>query len=82
VFLVIDFIASTIAFMLERPVARRKRDWWLLAHVWLQRFAYRQLFSIVLIKTLKRAMEGGAFSWDKLDRTATVRAPVRRKVAT
>jgi cellulose synthase/poly-beta-1,6-N-acetylglucosamine synthase-like glycosyltransferase len=82
VFLVIDFIASTIAFMLERPVARRKRDWWLLAHVWLQRFAYRQLFSIVLIKTLKRAMEGGAFSWDKLDRTATVRAPVRRKVTT
>jgi peptidoglycan-N-acetylglucosamine deacetylase len=80
VFLVIDFIASTIAFMLERPVARRKRDWWLLAHVWLQRFAYRQLFSIVLIKTLKRAMEGRAFSWDKLDRTATVRAPVRRKV--
>ncbi len=79
VFLVIDFIASTIAFMLERPVARRKRDWWLLAHVWLQRFAYRQLFSVVLIKTLKRAMEGGAFSWDKLDRTATVKAPQPRK---
>ena len=79
VFLIIDFIASTIAFMLERPVARRKRDWWLLGHVWLQRFAYRQLFSVVLIKTLKRAMEGGAFSWDKLDRTATVRAPLARK---
>ena len=79
VFLIIDFIASTIAFMLERPVARRRRDWWLLAHVWLQRFAYRQLFSVVLIKTLKRAMEGGAFSWDKLDRTATVKAPLPRK---
>jgi cellulose synthase/poly-beta-1,6-N-acetylglucosamine synthase-like glycosyltransferase len=79
VFLVIDFIASAIAFMLERPIARRKRDWWLLAHVWLQRFAYRQLFSVVLIKTLKRAFEGGAFSWDKLDRTATVRAPLARK---
>jgi peptidoglycan-N-acetylglucosamine deacetylase len=79
-FLLIDFVASSIAFMLERRVARRKRDWWLLGHVWLQRFAYRQLFSVVLIKTIKRAMEGGAFSWDKLDRTATVRAPVRRKI--
>jgi hypothetical protein len=27
-----------------------------------------------LIKTLKRAIEGGHFSWDKLERTATVRA--------
>lgn len=79
VFMIIDFIASTIAFMLERRIARRKRDWWLLGHVWLQRFAYRQVFSVVLIKTLKRAMEGGAFSWDKLDRTATVRAPGTRR---
>jgi hypothetical protein len=47
----------------------------LLGHVWLQRFAYRQLFSLVLIKTLKRAAEGGAFAWDKLERKATVQAP-------
>jgi cellulose synthase/poly-beta-1,6-N-acetylglucosamine synthase-like glycosyltransferase/spore germination protein YaaH/peptidoglycan/xylan/chitin deacetylase (PgdA/CDA1 family) len=73
-FLVIDFIASTIAFSLERPRPGTRRDWWLLGHVWLQRFAYRQLFSVVLIKTLKRAVEGGHFSWDKLERTATVRA--------
>jgi hypothetical protein len=43
--------------------------------VWLQRFAYRQLFSLVLIKTLKRALEGGTFSWDKLERKATVQTP-------
>jgi cellulose synthase/poly-beta-1,6-N-acetylglucosamine synthase-like glycosyltransferase/peptidoglycan/xylan/chitin deacetylase (PgdA/CDA1 family) len=73
-FLVIDFIASVIAFSLERPRPGTRRDWWLLGHVWLQRFAYRQLFSVVLIKTLKRAIEGGHFSWDKLERTATVRA--------
>lgn len=73
-FLVIDFIASAIAFSLERPRPGTRRDWWLLAHIWLQRFAYRQLFSIVLFKTLKRAMEGGKFSWDKLERTATVKA--------
>ncbi len=72
-FLAIDFIASAIAFALERREGRA--DWMLLGHVWLQRFAYRQLFSLVLIKTLKRAAEGGAFSWDKLERKATVRAP-------
>jgi hypothetical protein len=47
--------------------------------VWLQRFAYRQLFSIVLLKTLKRAAEGQKFAWDKLERTAAVRAPVERR---
>ena len=71
-FMVIDFIASTIAFLLERREPNAKEDGWLLAHVWLQRFAYRQLFSVVLVKTLKRAMEGRAFAWDKLERTANM----------
>jgi cellulose synthase/poly-beta-1,6-N-acetylglucosamine synthase-like glycosyltransferase len=75
-FMIIDFIASTIAFTLERQRPGGKRDFLLLGHVWLQRFAYRQLFSLVLIKTLKRAMEGGGFAWDKLERTASVRQPV------
>jgi cellulose synthase/poly-beta-1,6-N-acetylglucosamine synthase-like glycosyltransferase/peptidoglycan/xylan/chitin deacetylase (PgdA/CDA1 family) len=75
-FMIIDFIASTIAFALERQQPGRKRDFLLLGHVWLQRFAYRQLFSLVLFKTLKRAVEGGSFAWDKLERTATVRQPV------
>jgi peptidoglycan-N-acetylglucosamine deacetylase len=75
-FMVIDFIASTIAFTLERQQPGGKRDFLLLAHVWLQRFAYRQLFSLVLLKTLKRAMEGGGFAWDKLERTASVKQPV------
>jgi cellulose synthase/poly-beta-1,6-N-acetylglucosamine synthase-like glycosyltransferase len=75
-FMVIDFIASAIAFALERQQPGGKRDFLLLGHVWLQRFAYRQLFSLVLIKTLKRAIEGRGFAWDKLDRTATVKQPV------
>ena len=75
-FMVIDFITSTIAFALERQQPGRKRDFLLLGHVWLQRFAYRQLFSIVLFRTIKRAFEGGSFAWDKLERTATVRQPV------
>ncbi len=75
-FMVIDFIASAVAFTLERQQPGGKRDFLLLGHVWLQRFAYRQLFSLVLIKTLKRAMEGGGFAWDKLERTASVRQPL------
>jgi cellulose synthase/poly-beta-1,6-N-acetylglucosamine synthase-like glycosyltransferase/spore germination protein YaaH/peptidoglycan/xylan/chitin deacetylase (PgdA/CDA1 family) len=71
-FLVIDFIASAIAFALERSRPDEKEDAWLLSQVWLQRFAYRQLFSIVLFKTLKRALEGRKFAWDKLERTAAV----------
>jgi peptidoglycan-N-acetylglucosamine deacetylase len=72
-FLIIDFIASAIAFALERRGSDRRESWLLLGHVWLQRFAYRQLFSWVLIKTLKAAAQGRPFGWDKLDRTATVR---------
>ncbi len=72
-FLVIDFIASAIAFALERRRPDDKEDVMLLSQVWLQRFAYRQLFSIVLFKTLKRALEGRRFAWDKLERTAAVK---------
>ena len=71
-FLIIDFIASALAFALERRTADNREDVTLLLHVWLQRFAYRQLFSMVLIKTLKRAMTGSAFNWDKLERTAAM----------
>jgi len=41
----------------------------LLVHIWIQRFTYRQLFSVVLLKTIKRAFDGKPFSWDKLERT-------------
>ena len=71
-FLVIDFIASTIAFALERR-ERHKEEIWLLSQVWAQRFAYRQLFSVVLLKTLLRAISGQAFNWDKIERTATLK---------
>ena len=69
-FLLIDFVTSTIAFSLERRHPANKGDGWLLFHIWLQRFAYRQVFSIVLAKTLKRAVDGKPFNWDKLERTA------------
>ena len=71
-FLIIDFVTSTIAFSLERRHPASRGDAWLLFHIWLQRFAYRQVFSIVLFKTLKRAIDGKPFNWDKLERTATM----------
>jgi cellulose synthase/poly-beta-1,6-N-acetylglucosamine synthase-like glycosyltransferase len=69
-FLAIDFAASTLAFLLERKHPASKGDAWLLVHIWVQRFTYRQLFSWVLIKTIKRAIDGKPFNWDKLERTA------------
>ena len=71
-FMVIDFITSSLAFSLERRHPANKGDGWLLFHIWLQRFAYRQVFSVVLLKTLKRAIDGRPFNWDKLERTAVM----------
>jgi len=69
-FLVIDFTASALAFALERRHPASKGDFWLLFHIWIQRFTYRQVFSVVLFRTVKRAIDGKPFSWDKLERTA------------
>jgi cellulose synthase/poly-beta-1,6-N-acetylglucosamine synthase-like glycosyltransferase/spore germination protein YaaH/peptidoglycan/xylan/chitin deacetylase (PgdA/CDA1 family) len=79
-FLVIDFLASALAFALERRRPEAREDAWLLSQVWLQRFAYRQVFSLVLFRTLKRAIQGRPFAWDKLDRTAAVNyVPAERR---
>ena len=80
-FLVIDFVASAIAFALERRRPDDREDAWLLSQVWLQRFAYRQLFSIVLFRTVKRAISGKSFAWDKLERTAklSIKTPETRE---
>jgi len=81
-FLVIDFLASTLAFALERRQPEAREDAWLLSQVWLQRFAYRQVFSLVLFRTLKRAIQGRPFAWDKLDRTAAVKyVPTERRAS-
>jgi cellulose synthase/poly-beta-1,6-N-acetylglucosamine synthase-like glycosyltransferase len=80
IFLVIDFIASAIAFALERRRPEAREDAWLLSQVWLQRFAYRQVFSLVLFRTMKRAIQGRPFAWDKLERTAAVKyVPTERR---
>lgn len=80
-FLIIDFVTSTLAFSLERRHPANKGDKWLLFHIWLQRFAYRQIFSIVLFKTLKRAIDGRPFAWDKIQRTAKMSLQTERITA-
>ena len=69
-FIVVGFVTSALAFSLERRHPANKGDGWLLFHIWLQRFSYRQVFSVVLFRTLKRAIDGRPFNWDKLERTA------------
>ncbi len=70
IFMIIDFVTLVLAFSLEPRHPANKGDGWLLFHIWLQRFSYRQLFSIVLFRTLKRAVEGRPFNWEKVERTA------------
>jgi cellulose synthase/poly-beta-1,6-N-acetylglucosamine synthase-like glycosyltransferase len=77
-FLMIDFAASALAFTLERKHPASKGDVWLLFHIWIQRFTYRQVFSVVLFKTVKRAIDGKPFNWDKLERTAKMSATTER----
>src|SRR5882762_8636779 len=69
-FLVIDFLPSALAFALARKHPASRGDAWLLVHIWIQRFSYRQVFSIVLFKTIKRAIDGKPFNWDKLELAA------------
>jgi cellulose synthase/poly-beta-1,6-N-acetylglucosamine synthase-like glycosyltransferase/peptidoglycan/xylan/chitin deacetylase (PgdA/CDA1 family)/spore germination protein YaaH len=77
-FLVVDFLASSLAFLLEPRHASNKGDGWLLFHIWIQRFTYRQVFSLVLLKTIKRAIDGRPFAWEKQERTARLSASTER----
>ncbi len=77
-FLIVDFLASSLAFLLEPKHPANKGDAWLLFHIWIQRFTYRQVFSLVLLKTMKRAIDGRSFSWEKLDRTARLSESTER----
>jgi cellulose synthase/poly-beta-1,6-N-acetylglucosamine synthase-like glycosyltransferase/peptidoglycan/xylan/chitin deacetylase (PgdA/CDA1 family)/spore germination protein YaaH len=80
-FLIIDFVTSALAFSLERRHPAKRGDGWLLFHIWLQRFAYRQVFSVVLFKTIKRAIDGRPFNWDKIERTAKMSKQVEKIAA-
>ncbi len=80
VFLVVDFLASSLAFLLEPRHPSNKGDGWLLFHIWIQRFTYRQVFSLVLLKTIKRAIDGRPFAWEKQVRTARLSASTKGRL--
>lgn len=68
-FLAIDWVAASFAFLLEK-----KEHWRLLWWLFLQRFCYRQVMYYVMIKSLAVATRGTSVGWGKLDRKATVEA--------
>lgn len=69
-FLLIDWIGSILAFLLERgePLA-------LTLLVFLQRFVYRQLMYGVVVRSFVAALRGHLVGWGKLERKATVGLP-------
>ena len=67
VFLLVDWLASVLAFLMEPDEDRRLT--WL---VFLQRFAYRQVMYWVVVRSFVAAFRGGLVGWGKLDRKATV----------
>jgi peptidoglycan-N-acetylglucosamine deacetylase len=58
VFMVIDLLTGVLAFALEKD-----EEWSLLASFLLQRFYYRQLMYLVLVRSLLAAVQGRAVGW-------------------
>ena len=67
VFTIIDLLAATIAFALERR--ERWRLLWLLIP---QRVGYRQVMYYVVLKAIAQALRGPMVGWGKLQRTGRV----------
>lgn len=66
-FLLLDLLASLIAFRLEQ-----KEDWRLIIWLVWQRFVYRQLMYFIALKSALTVIRGRAVGWGKLERKATV----------
>ncbi len=69
IFLLMDWLAALIAFLLE-PDEDRRLTWLIL----IQRFAYRQIMYWVVVKSFIAAARGGLVGWGKLERKGTVAA--------
>jgi len=69
VFVVVDILAATFGFLLERG-----ENWNLLWWLPLQRFGYRQLLYYVVVRSISTAVRGAMVGWGKLERTGTVQA--------
>jgi cellulose synthase/poly-beta-1,6-N-acetylglucosamine synthase-like glycosyltransferase/peptidoglycan/xylan/chitin deacetylase (PgdA/CDA1 family)/spore germination protein YaaH len=69
VFIVVDWCAATLAFLME-PGEDRRLTWL----VFLQRFVYRQVMYWVVLRSCVAALRGRLVGWGKLERKATVGA--------
>ena len=74
IFLIVDFVASVIAFVMEED--EDKSLTWL---IFLQRFAYRQVMYWVVLRSFAAALRGRLQGWGKLERKATVSLPEHRR---
>jgi len=72
-FMIIDFIASVIAFVLERRRPETREDHWLLSQVPIQRFAYRQLFPLSCFARSNAPSMDSPSTGTNWNRTAEVR---------
>jgi cellulose synthase/poly-beta-1,6-N-acetylglucosamine synthase-like glycosyltransferase/peptidoglycan/xylan/chitin deacetylase (PgdA/CDA1 family)/spore germination protein YaaH len=70
VFLLVDWIAAVVGFIMEP--GEDKRLTWL---VFLQRFVYRQVMYLVVVRSFRAAIRGRIVGWGTLERKATVVAP-------
>lgn len=69
IFLLLDMLAAVIAFRFDNePYVL---TWWL---VW-QRFFYRQVMYLILLRAMVTALTGQLVGWGKLQRKATVKVP-------
>jgi cellulose synthase/poly-beta-1,6-N-acetylglucosamine synthase-like glycosyltransferase len=63
----LDALIALIAFRLEP-----KEDRWLLMYLPLQRFCYRQVLYVVILRALSSCLRGNAQGWNKLARVGSV----------
>nr|WP_246237355.1 bifunctional polysaccharide deacetylase/glycosyltransferase family 2 protein [Halovulum dunhuangense] len=76
VYLASDLVLAAVALALERD-----EDWRLLPWVLTQRFFYRQLYWMVALRALGRALTGRFTGWRKVVRTASVAPDIARGLA-
>jgi cellulose synthase/poly-beta-1,6-N-acetylglucosamine synthase-like glycosyltransferase len=67
IFLLVDWSAAVIAFLLE-PGEERRLTWLIFP----QRFAYRQIMYWVVVRSFLAAVRGHVVGWGKLERKGTV----------
>ena len=70
-FLAVDLLGAVAAFLMEKGEKKSLLGWLLI-----QRFGYRQMMYIVMVKSVYTAIHGALVGWGKLERKATVEAKV------